>query len=88
MKAGDSMRTLSGCRYGTQSGHDLITVNVHPPIPTRDWDWCAYTEGEEEKPWMYGWGVTEKDAIADWRRLRQEAFDLTNQPTGDHADEH
>ncbi len=88
LKAGEVRKTLSGWRYGTQGRRDLITVYVRPPIPTRDWDWCAYSDGDGEKPWRYGWGVTEQSAIADWRRLRQEAFDLINQPTGDYDDEH
>ena len=42
----------------------IITDYVHPPIPIRYLDWCAYYEGEEENQ-NYGWGNTEKEAIED-----------------------
>lgn len=42
----------------------IITVNDHPPIPTRDHDWVAYFDGDEERG-EYGYGETEAEAIAD-----------------------
>ena len=42
----------------------IITDYVHPPIPIRDHDWCAYYDGEEEDQ-NYGWGRTEQEAIND-----------------------
>ncbi len=72
LKAGDSMRTLSGCRYGTKSGDDIVTVFVHPPIPVRDHDWCAYHDSEMEQGNTYGWGSTEQEALVDLRRLDHE----------------
>ncbi len=75
MKAGDSMKTLSGFRYGTLSGRDIITVECRPPIPVRDYDWCAYHDGDEETAGRYGWGKTEIDALDDLRRLDRERFE-------------
>lgn len=43
----------------------LIVTHVHPPIPSREFDWCAYQNGCEESN-MYGWGKTDIEAIHDW----------------------
>lgn len=43
----------------------IITSFVHPPIPTRANDWCAYQESKVEDGKSYGWGETEQDALAD-----------------------
>jgi len=82
MKAGDkvyrvcgAIKTLSGFRYGTLSGKDIITVWCHPPIPVRDYDWCAYHEGDEEIAGRYGWGKSEMEALDDMRRLDRERFE-------------
>jgi hypothetical protein len=52
------------CKPGqAQQGRPrVITSHVHPPIPTTQFDWCAYREGEEELG-NYGWGATERAAI-------------------------
>jgi hypothetical protein len=42
----------------------IVTSNVYPPIPIREFDWCAYLDGEEEAG-PYGWGRSEAEAIAD-----------------------
>lgn len=42
----------------------IITSEVKPPIPTRDFDYCAFEEGNEESQ-QYGWGATPEEAIAD-----------------------
>lgn len=42
----------------------IVTSYVYPPIPWRQFDWCAFIDGEEEAG-PYGWGPTEEDAIAD-----------------------
>lgn len=44
----------------------IVTRNVCPPIPARNWDWCAFYEGEEEAG-DYGWGRTEAEAIQDFK---------------------
>jgi len=49
----------------------LITNHIYPPIPVRDFDWCAYRDGEEESGHC-GWGKTQAEAIEDLRRLDQE----------------
>jgi hypothetical protein len=42
----------------------IIVNYTFPPIPTRNFDWCAFREGHEEAG-NYGWGPTAPDAIAD-----------------------
>lgn len=42
----------------------IKTVCVYPPIPTRDFDWCAYIDGDEESG-RYGYGKTEAEAEAE-----------------------
>lgn len=42
----------------------IITSHVCPPIPWRDFDWCAYFDGEEELAYC-GYGRTAQDAIDD-----------------------
>lgn len=49
----------------------IHTENVYPPIPMRQFDWCAYRDGYEPPDsegvggGNIGWGRTEADAIAD-----------------------
>ncbi len=52
----------------------IITQYIHPPIPSRHWDFCAHFDGEEEGP--VGWGPTISDALDDL----QMATDLTDRP--------
>ena len=42
----------------------IVTYNVAPPIPCREYDWCAYRDGTEEDG-IIGWGKTEVDAVID-----------------------
>lgn len=42
----------------------IVTSHVYPPIPIRDFDWCAYFDGEEERG-HYGYGRTEAEAKQD-----------------------
>jgi len=42
----------------------IKTSCVFPPIPSSQFDWCAYYDGEEEEQ-NYGWGKTEMEAIED-----------------------
>ena len=56
----------SGCGGDVESSDTrpiIITSYQCPPIPTRNFDWCAYRDGDEESPARYGWGATEQDAI-------------------------
>lgn len=43
----------------------IITSHIYPPIPWRNFDWCAYFDGEEEYG-GYGYGETEAEAIEDF----------------------
>jgi len=40
----------------------IHTHHIFPPIPIRDFDWCAYRDPEVTP---YGYGRTEEAAIAD-----------------------
>lgn len=42
----------------------IKTSNVYPPIPTRQFDWMAHREGDEEFG-PRGFGETEQEAIDD-----------------------
>lgn len=42
----------------------IVTSHVCPPIPWRNFDWCAYEDGHEEDG-LRGWGATEQEAIED-----------------------
>jgi hypothetical protein len=42
----------------------IVTRNIYPPIPLRQFDWCAYVDGEEERG-EYGYGRTRAEAVAD-----------------------
>lgn len=44
-------------------GLKVVTSNIFPPIPDRQFDWCAYFDGQEDG-WI-GYGPTEADAIED-----------------------
>lgn len=43
---------------------------VHPPIPFRGRDWCAWW-GDEDEGTVYGWGATESEAIYDLNISRE-----------------
>jgi hypothetical protein len=42
----------------------VITTYVRPPVPTTQYDWCAYIEDQEETG-PYGRGATEVEALKD-----------------------
>jgi hypothetical protein len=50
---------------------DLVTDHVCPPIPSREYDWCAYQKGEEGSG-RYGWGSNEELAVMNWHELYGE----------------
>jgi hypothetical protein len=54
----------------------IIVQPVFPPIPTTAFDWCAYIDGMEELPHLYGHGRTKEDAVKELR------FNLEDQ--GEH----
>lgn len=43
----------------------IVTTHIFPPIPDRQFDWCAHFDGEEERG-NYGYGRTEAAAIRDF----------------------
>lgn len=43
----------------------IVTHASFPAIPVRNYDWCAFFDGEEEAG-SYGYGATEAEAIADF----------------------
>jgi hypothetical protein len=43
----------------------IRTEHVFPPIPRRDWDWCAYDADNYEPGMPVGEGPTEFAAIVD-----------------------
>lgn len=52
----------------------IIVSNDVPPIPARDFDWCAWFEGREEGG-PRGWGPTKATALADlfWQCTDRES---------------
>jgi hypothetical protein len=49
----------------------IHTELVYPPIPLRQFDWCATFTGDDECG-PQGWGATEDEAIADLRQQAEE----------------
>jgi hypothetical protein len=49
----------------------IKTSFVYPPIPLRDYDWCATFEGHEPGG-LIGYGRTEEAAIADLKAQAEE----------------
>jgi hypothetical protein len=49
---------------GEEEERLIVVSHVQPPIPTKEFDYCAFYEGDEESK-QYGWGETEELAIAD-----------------------
>ena len=47
----------------------IVTHHIFPPIPIRDFDWCAYRDPEVTP---YGYGRTEEEAIADLLELEND----------------
>ena len=41
----------------------IVTEHICPPVPTAQWDWLAYVEGEEDG--ATGRGATECEALRD-----------------------
>ena len=49
----------------------IVTTFVYPPIPIRDFDWCAHDDNYEPGC-LIGWGKTEEEAIADFKSLVED----------------
>lgn len=59
----------------------IVTVNVQPPVPVRDYDWCAYDSSaydgaEDAGHQVVGWGPTEEAAVNDFNTQWQDEHDL------------
>lgn len=54
-------------------GLAIIVSEVRPPLPTKDFDYCAFLAGEEEKL-QYGWGSTPELAVADLKQSFETGF--------------
>ena len=50
---------------------EIKVFYANPPIPTNDFDWCAYYDGSEEDG-QRGWGATKEEAIKDLKDLTDE----------------
>jgi hypothetical protein len=52
----------------------MITSFVYPPIPIRQFDWCAYLDvGEfDAESGPYGWGSTEAEAVLELEMILNE----------------
>lgn len=53
------------------SERKIVTSFVYPPIPHRNFDWCAHFDDPEG---VTGWGANEQEAIDDL--LAEEEFRL------------
>ena len=51
---------------------EIKTSYIYPPIPSRDFDWCAYIDGREESG-LQGYGRTAEAAIAELMERIEEA---------------
>jgi len=56
-----------------QSTKRIIVSEVFPPIPTTDFDYCAFYLGDEERR-EYGWGSTRNEAISDLKEKFEEGY--------------
>ncbi len=47
----------------THNGQTIVTSNPRPPIPSKNFDWCASVDelGADCSPW--GHGATEAEAV-------------------------
>lgn len=60
----------------------IKTRFVLPPIPLRQFDWCAWYDDEGEETGHYGYGMTEGNAVADL--LANWPRDEIDMPDGDY----
>ena len=64
-------------RCGAEQGEacippHIVVTHVYPPIPFRNFDWCAYVEGTEETG-RYGYGRTKQEAIDELMERIEES---------------
>jgi hypothetical protein len=53
----------------------IVTDYIFPPIPLRDFDWCAYDEDDAEAG-NCGWGKTREEAIKNLKELKELVEEL------------
>jgi len=51
---------------------DIRIYLILPPIPCRQFDWCAWRDGTEESG-PYGWGSSSVEAITDLIEREEDA---------------
>jgi hypothetical protein len=63
----------SGGEAATDETMKITTNFVYPPIPLRQFDWCAYDDDTYDGPGsILGHGRTEAEAVADFREQWEE----------------
>lgn len=50
---------------------NIVTDFVYPPIPSRNFDWVAYIDGQEEEG-FYGYGETEREAVNELLEMLED----------------
>jgi len=64
----------------------VVTENIYPPIPIRQFDWIAYFDGMEEGPHEHG--KTEEEAVSRlWASQGRTADGLSCLHCGKPADQ-
>jgi len=61
------MSTEPAVKFG-----DIKVDLIYPPIPSRQFDWCAYRDGTEESG-PVGWGSSSVEAISDLMEQEESA---------------
>ena len=62
---------LQSALRGITPPGEIVVDFVYPPIPLRQFDWCAYrADGDEHSP--RGWGRTADEAAADLLNAEDE----------------
>ena len=56
----------------------IVISEVRPPIPTKEFDYCAFIEGTEELQ-QYGWGSSPSEAISSLKEGFDSGF-FVNEP--------
>ncbi len=76
MTADDLMQLGRECMAPLNPPHHngvrIITHNIYPPIPIRNFDWSAVLDSYDEGD-AVGYGATEAEAIADLREQLEES---------------
>jgi hypothetical protein len=60
---------------------NIRTIHICPPIPNRNYDWCAYDNDKfdaENSDSVVGYGSTKEEAIADLLQQIEEASDVND----------